>query len=110
MKRSWRHYRFDELPLSDLGNGFFGGNLVASDGFEMTLIEGGEGAGHGFHRHEDLDEILVFMDGACTFNVSGTELNLEGGSMIHIPAGWDHQVRYRGRSRVLRIKMPKPRA
>ena len=110
MNRPWTYYRFEDLSRSDLGNGFFGGDLVASDSFDLTLIEGGEGAGHGFHRHEDLDEILVFMEGACTFNIAGTELKVEDGSMIHIPAGWDHQVRYRARSKVLRIRIPKPRA
>ena len=109
MNEQWKHLRLGDIHLSNLGNGFFGGNLVELDGFELTFIKGDEGSGHGFHRHEDLCEILIFLEGKCSFNVGGTDLNVEGGSLLYIPPEIDHKVRYEEKSKVLRIKIPKPK-
>jgi quercetin dioxygenase-like cupin family protein len=90
-----------------MGNGFFGFNVVEQDDIELTFIEGDKGAGHGFHRHEDLCEILIFLEGKCFFTVGGTDLNIEGGSLLYIPPEIDHKVRYEEKSKVLRIKISK---
>jgi mannose-6-phosphate isomerase-like protein (cupin superfamily) len=52
---------------------------------------------------------LVFLEGKCSFNVGGADLNIEGGSLLYIPPEIDHKVRYEGKSKVLRIKTPKPK-
>jgi mannose-6-phosphate isomerase-like protein (cupin superfamily) len=67
------------------------------------------GAGHGFHRCEDLYEILVFLEGKCSFNVGGADLNIEGDSLLYIAPEIDHKVRYEEKSKVLRIKTSKPK-
>ena len=105
MREGWKYHRFEKVHKSDLGNGFLGSDLVVQDGFELTFIEGEAGAGHGSHRHEQQDEILVVLEGGCRFNVGGTDIKTEGGSLLHIHAGVDHSVRYKVKSTVLRIKI-----
>ena len=105
MSEGWKYHRFNDIHKSDLGNGFLGSDLVVQDGFELTFIEGEAGAGHGFHRHEHQDEILVILEGGGRFNVGGTDLKTERGSLLHIRAGVDHSVRYKVNSTVLRIKI-----
>ena len=108
MSEGWKYHRFEEARKSDLGNGFLGSDLVVQEGFELTFIEGGVGAGHGFHHHEDQDEILVILEGECRFNVGGADISGDGGSLLHIRAGIDHSVRYNVKSKVLRIKIRTP--
>jgi len=109
MNEEWKYFKLEDVELSDLGNGFFGSNLVELDGFELTFVKGDEGSGHDFHRHDDLDEILIFLDGECDFTVDGADLNIKGGSLLHIPPGVDHKVRYQEKSKVVRIKIPRSR-
>ena len=106
MSEGWKYIRFDDVRLLHLGNGFFGGNVIERDGFELTFIKGDRGSGHGFHRHEDLDEILVFLEGECDFTAGTTDIKIRGGSMLFIPPGVDHKVIYNAKSKVLRIKVP----
>lgn len=110
MNEKWKYQKLGDIRLSDMGNGFFGSNVVEQDDFELTFVEGDKGAGHGFHRHEDLCEILIFLEGKCSFNVGGTDLNIKGGSLLYIPPEIDHKVRYEEKSKVLRIKIPKPKS
>ena len=105
MNEQWKHIRFADMDLLDLGNGFLGGNLVELDDFELTFVKGEKGSGHGFHHHDDLDEILVFLEGACVFNISGTDIPVEAGSVLFVPHGLEHRVNYTAKSRVLRIKV-----
>jgi len=63
MNEGWKYLRLKNDHLSDLGKGLFGTNLVDLDGFEQTFIKGDKGFGHGFHRHEALHEILIFLEG-----------------------------------------------
>lgn len=106
-KKGWKYVRLEDVPLADLGNGFFGSNLVELDGFELTFVTGDEGSGHDFHRHEELVEILIFLEGACSFNVGGTDMDIKGDSLLFVPSGIDHRVRYKRKSKVIRIKLPK---
>jgi mannose-6-phosphate isomerase-like protein (cupin superfamily) len=103
-----RFVRFDDVDVAELGNGFFGKNLVEAQSFELTYITCDEGAGHGFHQHEDLEEILIFLEGSCNFSLGGTSLDMKGGSMIYIPPKMSHKVSYKEKSKVLRIKIAKP--
>jgi quercetin dioxygenase-like cupin family protein len=108
MDEEWRYTRFEDLELTDLGNGFFGSNVVELDELELTFVKGDKGSGHGFHQHEDLVEILVFLEGGCVFTVGETDLNIKGGSLLFIPPGVNHKVHYNEKSKVLRIKVPRP--
>jgi quercetin dioxygenase-like cupin family protein len=105
MKKEWKYIKLRDIPLSEMDNGFFGFNVVEQDDIELTFVEGDKGAGHGFHRHEDLTEILIFLEGKCFFTVGGTDLNIEGGSLLYIPPEIDHKVRYEEKSKILRIKI-----
>jgi quercetin dioxygenase-like cupin family protein len=109
MDEGWKYLRFEDMNLSDLGNGFFGSNVLELDGFELTFVKGDKGSGHGFHRHEDLSEILIFLEGGCDFTLGETDIAVKGGSLLFIPPGVDHKVRYNAKSKVLRIKIPRPR-
>ena len=106
MNQNWKYIRFEDVPVTDLGNGFFGSNLVEQKGLELTFITGEEGAGHDFHSHQDLNEILIFLDGECVFNLGGKEIDVKEGAMLYIPPGVDHKVRYKKKSSVLRLKIP----
>jgi len=108
MEEKGRYIRLEGSPQSELGNGFFGNNLVELDGFEMTYLTCDEGAGHGFHSHEDIEEVLVFLEGACTFTLGGTDYDVKGGSVIHAPPKIEHKVRYKEKSKILRIKIARP--
>jgi len=110
MNGEWKYLSLEDVHLSDLGNGFLGSNVVELDNFELTFVKGDEGSGHDFHRHEDLSEILIFLEGGCDFTVGQTDLNIKGGSLLFIPPGVDHKVQYKRKSKVLRIKIPKSRA
>ena len=102
-------YTIDQMTeLTDLGNGFLGSNVVELGDLELTFVRGDKGSGHGFHRHEDLVEILVFLEGGCDFTVGETDLNIKGGSLLFIPPGVNHKVHYNEKSKVLRIKTPRP--
>jgi quercetin dioxygenase-like cupin family protein len=106
MNEKWKYIRFEDSELADLGNGFFGADLLKAEGIELTFIKGEEASGHGFHRHEDLNEILIFLDGECVFTLDQTEIEVKGGSILYIPHEVDHKVRYKKESSVLRLKIP----
>lgn len=110
MDTTAKHVVFDDLSLPELGNGFFGKNLVELGNFELTFITGNEGAGHDAHAHEDLDEISIVLEGECAFNVDGSTLNIKGGSLLYVPPGVAHGVKYRSPSKVLRLKFVRPGA
>jgi mannose-6-phosphate isomerase-like protein (cupin superfamily) len=107
MSARWKYVRLEDVPLSDLGNGFSGANIIGPDGFELTFVTAAEGSGHDFHRHEDLDEILIFLEGECSFNVDGKDIDIKGGSLLFVPGGADHKVRYKRKSKVIRMKLSK---
>jgi hypothetical protein len=39
MNEGWKYHKLEDIRLSDMGNGFFGGNVVEKDGFELAFIE-----------------------------------------------------------------------
>ena len=59
------------------------------------------------HSLEELVEILIFLEGECSFNVDGTDIDIKGGSLLFLPSGVDHGVRYKRKSKVIRIKLSK---
>jgi mannose-6-phosphate isomerase-like protein (cupin superfamily) len=109
MKKGWQYTKFDDLQLSDLGNGFLGSNVVEVDDLELTFVKADKGSGHGFHHHEELVEILIFLEGGCDFTVGETDLKIKAVSLLFIPPGVNHKVHYNEQSKVLRIKTPRPR-
>jgi quercetin dioxygenase-like cupin family protein len=109
MASQGKYVRFAQLDLAEVGNGFRGADLVESENMELSFLTGDAGAGHGFHSHDDVDEVLIFLEGSCDFNLGGEEIHVSGGSMIYAPAGVEHKVRYKAASKVLRIKFPKGR-
>jgi quercetin dioxygenase-like cupin family protein len=98
------HIRFDAVRLSELGNGFLGKNLVEREGLELTFVTGEKGAGHPPHVHEDIDEILIFLEGAAEFEMDGEPIDVKSGSMIYAPSGTAHGVSYKSKCKVIRIK------
>jgi quercetin dioxygenase-like cupin family protein len=108
MDEKWKYTRFEDIELTDLGSGFLGSNVVELDDLELTYVKGDRGSGHGFHHHEDLVEILIFLEGGCDFTVGETDLNIKAASMLFIPPGVNHKVRYNEKSKILRIKIPRP--
>ena len=105
MSEEATYIEFKDVPVEELGNGFFGKNLLEMDGFELTFVTGDEGAGHGAHEHDDLDEILIFLEGVAELNLNDKPVNVRGGSMIFAPSGVAHGITYKAKSKVLRIKM-----
>ncbi len=102
------YLRFDELPLQAADGSTFRKDVVDSPNCQVTYIAQGEGAGHGFHQHDDMDEVLIFLEGHCLFGLGDAEFEVRGGSMIHAPRGVPHKVRYLAKSKVIRIKYPAP--
>ncbi len=107
MSKEAKYIEFKDISVEELGNGFFGKNLVEMDGFELTFVTGDEGAGHDAHVHDDLDEILIFMEGAADLSMGGKPVNVQRGSIIFAPSGVAHGIAYKAKSKVLRIKMTK---
>lgn len=110
MDEKGTYVRFEELSLEDPGTGSAKKDLVDTTSCQLTYIEQGEGAGHGFHQHDDVDEILIFLEGHCILGLGDTELDVRGGSLAHAPRGVPHKVKYLARSKVIRIKFPNPQA
>ena len=106
MAKEGKHVVFKDVAVEALGNGFFGRNLVETDGVELTYVTGDAGAGHDAHLHDDLDEILIFLEGGADFKLGDDSLAVRAGSLIYAPSGVPHGVRYTAPSKVLRLKMP----
>jgi len=107
MSEKAKYVEFKDVVVTELGNGFFGKNLVESGDFELTYITGDETAGHDAHEHEDLDEILIFLEGAADLDLGGKPVGVKAGSLIFAPSGVAHGIQYKAKSKVLRIKMTK---
>ena len=107
MEEKGKYVEFKDVTVSELGNGFFGKNLVETDNFELTYITGDDTAGHDAHEHDDLNEILIFLEGAAELNMDGKSVDVKAGSLIYAPSGVSHGIQYKAKSKVLRIKMPK---
>jgi len=87
--------------------GQYGKNLVELDGLELTYITGDESEGHDAHQHEDLDEILIFLEGAATLNLDGRPVCVRAGSLTFAPSGVAHGISHKEKSKVIRIKIAK---
>ena len=107
MSEKGKYIEFKDVAVTELGNGFFGKNLVESGDFELTYITGDETAGHDAHQHEDLDEVLIFLEGAADLSLDGKPMDVKAGSLIYAPSGVAHGIQYKAKSKVLRIKMAK---
>ncbi len=109
MNEKGTYIRFEGLPLQASGTGSsMMKDVVDTPGCQVTYIEQSEGAGHGFHQHDDVDEILVFLEGRCILGVGDSEFDVQSGSLVHAPRGVPHKVRYLAKSKVIRIKFPNP--
>jgi quercetin dioxygenase-like cupin family protein len=108
MNEKGTYIRFEELPLEVSGSGSPMKDVVSSPGCQVTYIEQNEGAGHGFHQHDDVDEVLIFLEGHCNLGLGDAELDVRGGSLAYAPRGVPHKVRYLAKSKVIRIKFPNP--
>jgi quercetin dioxygenase-like cupin family protein len=68
-------------------------SIVQTQGYEITLHSGGEGAGPPPHRH-NWDESFFVLTGSVEFSVEG-KVNLAGpGTLVHLPAGTVHGYRF----------------
>lgn len=110
MAESGSHIRLDQAELSELAAGFLGADLINSPAVELTYITASAGSGHDFHAHDDLEEILIFLEGGCTFTLGSDEHEVRAGSVIHAPVGVKHKVSYDRPAKVIRIKVPAARA
>jgi mannose-6-phosphate isomerase-like protein (cupin superfamily) len=59
----------------------------------MTIPPGGE---IGEEVHEDIDQTLVFVDGAGEADLNGTTSAVTGGDLTFVPAGTRHNFRNTG--------------
>ena len=101
-----RFFDFGAMALDELANGFRGANLAAEPGLEVTYLAGRAGAGHDFHAHDDLHEVIVILEGECLFTLGQEERRLTGGMAVYAPPRVPHKVRYLADGRALRIKSP----
>jgi quercetin dioxygenase-like cupin family protein len=66
---------------------------IQTQGYEITLQSGGEGAGPPPHRH-DWDESFFVLRGSVEISIDG-KANLCGpGTLVHLPAGTVHGYRF----------------
>ncbi len=98
--------RFNELSPQDAGGGSVKSDVVDSASCQITYIVQDEGAGHDFHQHDDLDEILILLEGHCVLGLGDWTRDIQGGSLVHAPRGVPHKVKYLTKSKVIRIKFP----
>src|SRR5687767_7145214 len=66
---------------------------TATDGYEITLQEGEEGAGPPPHSH-DWDESFYVLRGEVEIECDGTRRTLKPGSLVHVPRGTVHGYRF----------------
>lgn len=66
---------------------------TATQGYEITLQEGEEGAGPPPHSH-DWDESFYVLRGEVEINCAGKVLALTAGSLAHVPRGTVHGYRF----------------
>ena len=66
---------------------------TATQGYEITLQEGEQGAGPPPHSH-DWDESFYVLRGEVEINCDGKLLTLEPGSLVHVPRGTVHGYRF----------------
>ena len=66
---------------------------IQTQGYEITLQSGGEGAGPPPHRHV-WDESFFVLRGSVEFSIDG-KADLRGpGTLVHLPAGTVHSYRF----------------
>lgn len=66
---------------------------VQTQGYEITLQSGEEGAGPPPHRH-DWDESFYVLRGSVEINVGGEANVCAAGTLVHLPAGTVHGYRF----------------
>lgn len=66
---------------------------VQTQGYEITLQSGDEGAGPPPHRH-DWDESFYVLRGSVEINVGGKANVCAAGTLVHLPAGTVHGYRF----------------
>jgi len=66
---------------------------TATQGYEITLQEGDEGAGPPPHSH-DWDESFYVLRGEVEINCAGKVATLGPGSLVHVPRGTVHGYRF----------------
>ena len=76
---------------------------TATQGYEITLQEGDEGAGPPPHSH-DWDESFYVLRGAVEIVCAGKRAELGAGALVHVPRGTVHGYRFgRGGGAMLEI-------
>jgi len=66
---------------------------TATEGYEITLQEGDEGAGPPPHSH-DWDESFYVLRGEVEVDCEGELSKLGAGSLVHVPRGTVHAYRF----------------
>ncbi len=66
---------------------------TATQGYEITLQEGDEGAGPPPHSH-DWDESFYVLRGEVEITCEGKVMTLGAGSLVHVPRGTVHAYRF----------------
>jgi quercetin dioxygenase-like cupin family protein len=66
---------------------------VQTQGYEITLQSGGEGAGPPPHRH-DWDESFFVLRGSVELSMDGKADVYGPGTLVHLPAGTVHGYRF----------------
>ena len=66
---------------------------TATDGYEITLQEGEQGAGPPPHSH-DWDESFYVLRGEVEISCEGKVAILQAGSLVHVPRGTVHGYRF----------------
>ena len=76
---------------------------TATDAYEVTLQQGGEGVGPPPHSHA-WDESFFVVDGEVEFEHSDRMVQVPAGSFVHLPGGTVHAYRFgRGGGTLLEI-------
>lgn len=76
---------------------------TATNGYEITLQEGEEGAGPPPHSH-DWDESFYVLRGEVEIDCAGKLTLLRPGSLVHVPRGTVHGYRFgAGGGRMLEV-------
>ena len=66
---------------------------TATQGYEITLQEGGEGSGPSPHSH-NWDESFYVIKGKVEFSYGDKIMMAEPGTLVHLPAGTVHGFRF----------------
>ena len=70
---------------------------------QLAIAELPAGEATSAHRHPDMSEVFVVLEGEAELRVDGEQISLEAGDCLVVEPGEEHVLRNRSASEILRV-------